>query len=80
MTPAAWYKQEGFSRTPALLFFSERGHAAIKTDNLVLQQRMMNSINYMNERAYHKGQTYQRFAKSKAFERNRNKAEKDKAK
>ncbi|MGD9385890.1 MAG: thioredoxin fold domain-containing protein [Thioalkalispiraceae bacterium] len=78
MTPAMWYQQEGFSRTPALLFFSERGHAAIKTDNLVLQQRMMNSINYMNEQAYLKGWSYQRFARSKAIERNLKKAGREK--
>ena len=70
LTPAAWYKQEGFSHTPALLFFNERGYAAIKTDNQILQQRMLNSISYMNERAYQKGWSYQRFARSKAIERN----------
>lgn len=70
ITPASWYKQEGFSRTPALLFFNESGLAAIKTDALVLQQRMMNSINYVIERAYTKGWSYQRFARSKAIERN----------
>lgn len=69
-TPASWYKQKGFSRTPALLFFNERGYTAMKTDNLVLEQRMMNSINYVNERAYSKGWSYQRFARSKAIERN----------
>jgi thioredoxin-related protein len=69
-TPASWYKRQGFSRTPALLFFNERGLTAIKTDNLVLRQRMMNSINYVNERAYTKGWSYQRFARSKAIERN----------
>lgn len=70
MTPASWYKQKGFSRIPALLFYNERGFAAIKTDSLVLENRMMNSINYVNERAYNKGWSYQRFARSKAIERN----------
>jgi thioredoxin-related protein len=70
ISSADWYKQEGFSRTPALLFFSEGGQTAIKTDNLVLEQRMMNSINYVNERAYTKGWSYQRFARAKAIERN----------
>jgi thioredoxin-related protein len=77
-TPAAWYKEEGFSRTPAMLFVSEQGQAAIKTDNLVLQQRMMNCINYMNERAYTRGWTYQQFARSKAIERHMKKSEKSK--
>lgn len=70
ISPASWYKQQGFSRTPALLFINEKGQVAIATDNLVLQQRMMNSINYVNERAYLKGWSYQRFARSKAIERN----------
>jgi len=69
-TPSAWYKQEGFSRTPAMLFFTENGQVAIKTDNLLLKQRMLNSINYVIERAYLKGWSYQRFARSKAIERN----------
>ncbi len=70
ISPATWYKQHGFSRTPALLFMDEKGQLAIATDNLVLKQRMMNSINYVNERAYLKGWSYQRFARSKAIERN----------
>ena len=69
-TPARWYQQQGFSRTPALLFFNEKGDTAIKTDNHVKEQRMMNSINYVNERAYEKGWSYQRFARTKAIERN----------
>ena len=69
-TPARWYQQQGFSRTPALLFFNEKGDTAIKTDNDMKEQRMMNSINYVNERAYEKGWSYQRFARTKAIERN----------
>lgn len=74
ISPAGWYQQQGFTRTPALIFFNETGLAAIKTDNLVLEQRMMNSINYVNERAYTKGWSYQQFARSKAIERNLKKA------
>ena len=76
ITPASWYKRQGFSRTPALMFFNERGLTAIETDNLVLKNRMMNSINYVNERAYTKGWSYQRFARSKAIERNLKKSAK----
>jgi len=68
-TPAAWYGETGFSRTPALMFFDESGQLVLETDALVLRQRMMNSLNFVLERAYEKGWTYQRFARSKAIER-----------
>jgi thioredoxin-related protein len=78
-TPANWYREEGFSRTPAMLFVSEQGRVAIKTDNLVMQQRMINCINYMNERAYTRGWSYQRYARSKAIERHMEKNKNSKA-
>ena len=68
-TPATWYGETGFSRTPALMFFDENGQLVLETDALVLRQRMMNSLNFVLERAYEKGWTYQRFARSKAIER-----------
>ncbi len=67
--PAAWYRQTAFSRLPALVFFDENGRDVLKTDALVLRQRMMNSLYYMLERAYVKGWSYQRFARSKAIEK-----------
>lgn len=71
VTPAAWFRQAAFTRVPALWFFDENGNAVLKTDALVLRQRMMNSLNYMLERAYEKGWTYQQFARAKAIERSR---------
>lgn len=73
VTPAAWYQENGFSRVPALLFFDEKGNQVLETDALVKRQRMMNSLNYVLERAYEKDWTYQRFSRSKAIERNRKK-------
>ena len=75
VTPAEWYKETGFARVPALVFFDLKGNQVLETDALVKRQRMMNSLNYMLERAYEKGWTYQRFARSKAIERNRKKQE-----
>ena len=69
VTPASWFQQTSFSRVPALLFFDEKGNEVLKTDALVLRQRMMNSMNYMLERAYEKDWSYQRFARSKGLER-----------
>lgn len=68
-TPAKWYKQSSFSRLPALMFFNETGSLSLKTDAYVLENRMMNSINYMREKAYLKDWTYQQFARSKAIEK-----------
>ncbi len=72
-TPTSWYDQTNFTRVPALIFFDEKGNEVLRTDTLVLRQRMMNSLNYVLERAYKKGWTYQRFARSKGIERNREK-------
>lgn len=70
-TPAALFERAEFTRTPALLFFDERGAEVLKTDTLVLRQRMRNSLQYVLERAYEKDMTYQRFARSKALEKSR---------
>lgn len=69
VTPASWYDEWGFSRAPSLLFFNEAGKQVLKTDSLVLHNRMMNSLNFMLEKAYEKGMNYQQFARSKAIER-----------
>jgi thioredoxin-related protein len=69
--PSTWFERLGLSRLPALVFFDEKGNRVLTTDALVLRQRMMNSLHYVLERAYEKGWTYQRFARSKGFERHR---------
>lgn len=68
-TPAAWFESNEMSRLPALMFFDEQGRQVLTTDALVLKQRMENSLNFVLERAYEKGWTYQRFARSKGIER-----------
>jgi thioredoxin-related protein len=69
-TPAAFYAESAMSRVPALMFFDETGKKALETDALVLESRIMNSINYTLEKAHEKGWTYQRFARTKSIERN----------
>ena len=68
-TPAKWYQQSTFSRLPALAFYNEKGKQSLKTDAFVGDSRMMNSLNYMLEKAYLKDWTYQQFARSKGLER-----------
>lgn len=70
MTPAEWYATEELSRLPALLFINEEGELVLKTDAVIERQRMLNASGLVLERAYEKGWTYQRFARSKAIERN----------
>lgn len=69
VNPALWFRQYNFTRVPALVFFNEHGKTVLKTDALVLGHRMMNSMNYVLERAYEKDWTYQRFARAKGIER-----------
>ena len=76
VTPAYWFNKTRFSRLPALMLFDESGNKVLETDALVLRQRMLNSLNYVIEKAYAKNWTYQRFARSKGLERNRNKLSK----
>lgn len=74
-TPASWFTQTTFTRVPALMLFDENGKKVLETDALVQRQRMMNSLNFVLERAYEKGWTYQRFARSKGIERSLKKQE-----
>ena len=69
VAPSQWFEQTGFTRVPGLLFFDENGNEVLRTDALVLRNRMMNSLGFVLEKAYKKGWTYQRFARSKAIER-----------
>ncbi len=71
ITPAALYEASGFTRVPSLLFFNTKGEEVLKTDTLILRQRLMNSMDYVLEHAYLKDWTYQQFARSKAIERYR---------
>ena len=69
LTPAGWFKQANFTRVPALMFYNEQGEQVLRTDALVKRQRMTNSCSFVLEKAYEKGWTYQRLARSKAIER-----------
>lgn len=67
--PAAWADALGFTQHPALAFFDEGGRAVLTSDGLILKSRMMNSIGFVTERAFERGWTYQRFARSRAMAR-----------
>ena len=68
-TAAEWFEKTGFTRVPALVFFEEKGKQVLETASVVLRQRMMNSVGFVLERAYEKGWSYQRFARSQAIKR-----------
>lgn len=69
-TPADWFASADFSRLPALLYVNESGETVLKTDAVVERQRMLNATGLVLERAYEKGWSYQRFARSRAIRRN----------
>lgn len=71
MSPAIWFDRSNLTRTPAFLFFNEQGNEVLRIDSLVLRQRLQNSLDFVLERAYKKNWTYQRFARSKAFAKNK---------
>ncbi len=74
ITPSQWYEKAEFTQLPALLFFNEAGKEVLKTDTLVRHQRVLNTLNYVLEKAYKKDWTYQQFARSKGIERNQQQA------
>ncbi|NIR60367.1 MAG: hypothetical protein GWO02_13035 [Gammaproteobacteria bacterium] len=67
--PASWYRQAGLTHAPALMLFDEEGNEVLKTDALVMGQRMTVSLLYVLEHAYEKDRSFQRFARPKAIER-----------
>lgn len=68
-TPAAWWDDLGFTRLPALVWFDEHGRQVLATDALVREGRLANALGYVRERAYAKGWTYQRYARTENLRR-----------
>jgi len=68
-TPVDFYADSAMSRVPALMFYDDSGRKALETDALVLESRMMNSVNYTLDKAHEKEWTYQRYARTRAIER-----------
>jgi len=64
-TSSSLFRKYAFSRMPAIAFFNVRGNAVLKTDAVVLPQRMINSLNFVLEKVYKKGATYQKYAKQR---------------
>jgi len=67
--PHEWAMSLDLTHSPSLVFFDEHGQQVLKVDTLVLRQRMVNSLNYVLEKAYERGMSYQRFARTKALEK-----------
>lgn len=68
-TAAAWYRDLGFTDLPALVFVNEQGRNVLQSDALILKSRMDNSLGFLRDRAYEKGWTYQRYARTRSVER-----------
>lgn len=70
-TPAKWYADEGFTHVPALLFVDETGKTVLRNDAVTESNRLLNMSGLVLEKKYLDGWSYQRYARSKAIERNR---------
>jgi thioredoxin-related protein len=68
-TPAAWHHELDLTRLPALVWFDERGNTVLKTDALVLKARFTNALGYVKDRAYARGLTFQRYARTQRLQR-----------
>ncbi|MGB5744315.1 MAG: thioredoxin fold domain-containing protein [Sedimenticolaceae bacterium] len=68
-TTAKWHANLGFHRFPAFAFLDEYGNLVQKTDAMMLEGRLDNTLGYVLERAYLEGINYQRFASRRAAER-----------
>lgn len=54
ITPKIWFEKAALTQVPALLFFNKNGDEVLRTDSLVLNQRMVNALNYVLDKAYEK--------------------------
>lgn len=70
-TPAKWYVAEGFTQVPALLFVDETGNAVLRNDAVTEGNRLLNMSGLVLDKKYLEGWSYQRYARNKAIERNR---------
>ena len=68
-TAAEWLDLLGFSRLPALVLFDENGTRVLQTDAQLFKGRFLNALGYVVDRAYAKGWTYQRYARSEGIRR-----------
>lgn len=68
-TPANWYKDEKISYVPAMLFFDEQGREVLRIDAVAHRNRVTNALNFVLDKAYLKGWTYQRYARTKSIEK-----------
>lgn len=69
VTASAWHRALGFSHLPAIAVFDEEGREVVQTDALVLRGRFTNLLNYVLDRAYLRGWSYQRYARSESIRR-----------
>ncbi|MGB5652072.1 MAG: hypothetical protein WBM59_18480, partial [Sedimenticolaceae bacterium] len=70
-TPAKWFADAGFSDVPAFLYVDENGNTVLRNDAVAERQRLLNMSGLVLDKKYLDGWSYQRYARSKAIERNR---------
>lgn len=70
-TAAKWFANEGFSDVPAFLYVDEQGEGVLRNDAMTESNRLLNMSGLVLDKKYLDGWGYQRYARSKAIERNR---------
>lgn len=65
---SSWISALGFTRLPALAFYSSAGQLVLQTDAEVGRQRMRNALGYVLSRSYEQGMSYQHYAYLQAAE------------
>lgn len=68
-TPAAWRAALELARLPALAWFDEDGRPVLVTDAVVGKTRFTHAQAYVRERAYARGWTFQRYARTQNLQR-----------
>lgn len=68
-TASDWHGELGFHRAPAFAFFDRSGNLVLRSDALMLRQRLDNTLGYVLEEAYLEGISYQRFARRRSIAR-----------
>jgi thioredoxin-related protein len=67
-TPLAWADALKIRRVPALIFFDRAGREVFRLESLVMRLRMERALEYVRDKAYRQGQTFQQYTRNRTLE------------
>jgi len=68
LTPLRWAEELELAHLPAMIFFDEAGREVLRNDSLSYRQRMSRSLQYVLDKAYLRGISFQRYTREKTME------------